>query len=251
MKKRYFPTALYKQVQTGGEGQYGSPLLSIERNPSIEKQVKVATPPANKHYKYCSPYDLTARFIAKPHHWRVSHVSGSSIANVPTFNGAIHDGAVVIELIQPDRHVTADFLQDVYFVRLSNAAPEYCEITTWSANGGIELNTFTLPTTKGFRSHVSTVTCLNLLLACQIVIKASTKLSHQDKQHLLKQIKRDHAYVLNFIKRTPLSPDKKQVQWLKHQIPKVTDALLANSRYYWSIIQRHSVTDFKFKQLNA
>lgn len=251
MKKRYFSCAAKKQALTSVEGHHNSSSLSVERCPPIEKQVKAAALPAKKHYKYCTPYDLTARFIAKAVHWNVSSVNDSSIADVSTFNGAIHDGAVVIELMHPDRYVTDNALQDVYFVRLSNAAPEYCEVTSWCANGGIELNTFTLPTTSGFRSHVSTVTCLNLLLACQIAIKASTKLSQQDKQRVLKQIKRDHGYMLNFIKRIPKSPNKSQKAWLQRQIPKVTDALLANSRHYWSIIQRHSITDFKFKHLSA
>lgn len=222
--------------------------LTIKPLQSVEEQVNNSTFVASPYVRYCTPYLLKTGFIASEENWRISTVKDSPLTHIPTFHGYKRDGGIIFELDHADRYVTHNYMRDIYFIVVSDAAPEYCIVKEWYRKCGIELDTFTLPTAHTL-GYFTVTTCLNLLLACQIVLKSSTKLSDFEKQRVLEQINTDYAYVVKFIQQIPKTPNQEQSNWLLAQIPKLTNALLANSRYYWSIVKGHRVSDFNLSQL--
>lgn len=222
--------------------------LTIKRLQTVEEQVNTSTSVVKPHGRYCTPYLLRTGFIASEENWRVSTVKDSPLTHISLFHGYKRDGAIILELDHADRYVTHNYMRDIYFIVISDAAPEYCIVKEWYRKSGIELDTFTLPTAHTF-GYFTITTCLNLLLACQIVLKSSIKLSVIEKQRIIEQINTDYTYVVKFIEQIPKTPNQEQNNWLLTQIPKITNALLANSRYYWSIVKGHQVSDLNLGQL--
>ncbi|MFT5294990.1 MAG: hypothetical protein ACI9YH_001000 [Colwellia sp.] len=214
----------------------------------VEKQVKTLSLYDKQRIRRYSPYILTSSFIASIDDWRVNPASASPVAQISALQGLCNEGAYVIELHHPDRHISADYMMELYFVVLSNGPAEYYVVKSSSSTDGTELDTHLLPTLSRHGYHYDTLS-FNAMLACQKAIEASTKLSARMKRRTIKQIKSDHAYILNFIKQATSSPTTEHADWLSIQTPKVSTALLNNSMYYWGILSDHKACDFDFKKL--
>jgi len=221
---------------------------NVQYHNSIKAQIKTFKLSGERIELGERAYSLTSGFIADMSNWKVSLIKDSTLANISIFQGVSKD-SLVIELEHSDKYVTADHLRDVYAVVITENQLEYVVVKSWYQKGGMELDTFTLPTTSSF-GYFSATTCLNILLACKISIKASTKINEQKKQAILKLIEVDHAFVLGFIQRIPASPHERQAQWLHYEIQRVTAALYTNSRYYWSLLVDHKPSDYDLQALN-
>ena len=219
---------------------------NTKKHVSVEKQVKTLRLYDKQRIRRYNPYRLTSNFIASINDWRVNPASDSPVAQISTLQGLCNEGAYVIELHHPDRHISADYMMDLYFVVLSNVPPEYYVVRSSCSKDGTELDIFLLPTVSTF-GYLDGTTGLNTMLACQKAIEASTKLSARMKRRVIKLIKSDHAYILKFIKQATSSSTTKHAYWLSIQTPKITTALLNNSRYYWSLLSDHKACDFTFK----
>ncbi|XQW84250.1 hypothetical protein ACOYR1_14080 [Thalassotalea piscium] len=213
---------------------------------SVEKQVKTLRLYDNQRVRRYNPHRLTSSFIASINDWRVNPASASPVAQISALQGLCNEGAYVIELHHPDRHISEDYMMDIYFVVLSNRPAEYYVVKSSCSKEGTELDTYPLHTACKIE-YIPAITGLNAMLACQKAIEASTKLSARMKRRGIKQIKSDHAYILKFIKQVPSSPTAEHADWLSIQTPKVTAALLNNCMYYWSLLSDHKACDFTFK----
>lgn len=221
----------------------------INRHHSVKAHIKAFKQFDKQFSSRVSTYSLTSTFIAEQDNWRVTPIETSSLAHISIFKG-LSSGSIVMELEHPDKYVTNDYVRDVYAVVLTNGQLEYVEVISWCRKGGMELETTPLATVSSF-CYPTVTTCLNLLLACQKAINASTKINAQTKQTLLEQIKADHDYVLQFIQQIPPSPHEKQAKWLHYEIQRLSEALHINSRYYWSQLSEHDDGDFDMSMARA
>jgi hypothetical protein len=212
----------------------------------VEKQVKTLRLYDNQRIRRYSPYILTSSFIASINDWRVNPASASPVAQISALQWLCNEGAYVIELHHPDRHISADYMMDLYFVVLSNGSAEYYVVKSSCSKDGTELDTYLLSTVCRYGYQFDAMS-LNAMLACQKAIEASTKLSARMKRRTIKQIKSDHAYILKFMKQATSSPTTEHADWLSIQTPKVMAALQKNSMYYWGLLSDHKACDFTFK----
>ncbi|MGB0834760.1 MAG: hypothetical protein ACPGR2_09590 [Psychrobium sp.] len=215
-------------------------LKNNTKHSSIEQQVKLGVQDRNTYYTHSCIANLSSSFVAHKEDWQVKLFVNSVLGDVPALSAYLKSNAQVIELYHPDASMGC-----LGIIVFSENTPTYFGVDYIDNDDTSRFETFSLATTNSFGDYYPNL-CLNALLACQIAIEASTKLPLIQKNEITWQIERDHEFVWQFIKQAICLSDDDESSELLEQIKPVTLALINNSKFYWSYLADHKVTDFNF-----
>lgn len=197
---------------------------------------------------YCTSYNirvLTSDFLSHKEDWQVQQFANSPLAHIPALKGSNNENTVVIELNHPERSFSIELMGDLQQVVISDNDPEFYLIYSSSIEEGTHLDTFNLVTAESFGDLPASI-CLNALHACQIAIEASLKIDSKLKKSLTDKISADHHFIWTFIKQIICTPVDEYDEKLPVQIDLIKEALLHNSKWYWSYLADHKASDFEF-----